>query len=104
MPFENHGNRPFNAISVDKNAPAASGVYGLSNAREWIYVGESANIHAELRKQLQSPNQALREHTASGFTYELSASEQRIERQNQLVRELRPIGNRMHAQAARSRS
>jgi excinuclease UvrABC nuclease subunit len=104
MPFENHGNRPFTATSVDKNAPAASGVYGISNARQWIYVGETANIQAELRKHLQHPNEALREHTASGYTYELSPAEYRVERQNQLISELAPVGNQMHRRFATARS
>ena len=60
MPFANHGNRSFTMISVEKNGPAASGVYGLSNASQWIYVGETANIHAELCKHLQHPNTFLR--------------------------------------------
>jgi hypothetical protein len=95
MPFENHGNRSFTWISVDKNAPAASGIYGLSNSRQWIYVGVTANIQAELQKHLQSPNAFLRAHAPSGFTFELCPAERRVERQNQLVFELEPIGNRM---------
>ena len=54
-------------ISVDKNVPAASGVYGLSNASQWIYVGETSNIHAELFRHLQYPNTFLRGHSPSGF-------------------------------------
>ncbi len=94
MPFENHGNRSFTAISVAKNAPRVSGVYGLADARQWIYVGEAADIQAELLRHLQTPHAFLREHPPSGFTYELSGAAQRIERQNQLVSELEPIGNR----------
>ncbi len=93
MPFGNYGNRSFTMTSVNKNAPAASGVYGLSDARHWIYVGETANIQAELFRHLQSPNPLLREHAPSGFTFELSAAEHRRERQNRLVVELEPIGN-----------
>jgi hypothetical protein len=100
MPFENHGNRAFTAMAIDKNAPAASGVYGISNARQWIYVGETANIQAELRKLLQNPNPLLRDHIASGYTYELSSAEHRIERQSQLVRELQPVGNQPQHQLA----
>ena len=103
MPFENHGNRPFTTTSVDKNAPAASGVYGLSNARRWIFVGETGNIQAELRKHLQYPNEVLREHTASGYTYELSSEEHRVERLNQLIHELEPVGNRLFGEVARPR-
>ena len=87
--------------SIDKNAPAASGVYGLSDARQWIYVGETANIQAELFRHLQYPNMFLKEHTPSGFTFELSAAEHRTERQNRLVMELAPIGNRPGAPASR---
>jgi hypothetical protein len=94
MPFENHGNRSFTAISVAKNAPRVSGVYGLADARQWIYVGEAADIQAELLKHLQYPHAFLREHPPSGFTYERSAAGARLERQNQLVSELEPIGNR----------
>jgi hypothetical protein len=97
MPFANHGNRSFTVTSVHKNVPAASGVYGLSDASQWIYVGETANIHAELFKHLQHPNTFLRGHSPSGFTWELSSEEHRAERRNQLVFELQPIGNRLVA-------
>ena len=97
MPFANHANRIFTVMSVDKNVPAASGVYGLSDARQWIYVGETANIHAELLKHLQHPNAFLRGHRASGFTYELSSEAYRAERRNRLVLELEPTGNRLIA-------
>jgi excinuclease UvrABC nuclease subunit len=98
MPFEYHGNRSFTATSVDKNAPAASGVYGLSDARQWLYVGETANIQAELLRRLQSPDAFLKEHAPSGFTFELSAAEHRMDRQNRLIFELDPIGNRLAGQ------
>jgi hypothetical protein len=102
MPFENHGNRPFTAMVIAKNAPASSGVYGLSNAQQWIFVGETANIQAELHELFQHPNQLLRDHIASGYTFELSAAEHRVERQSELVRELHPVGNRPPDQAASS--
>jgi hypothetical protein len=85
-------------ISIGNNAPAASGVYGLANAHQWIYVGETADIQAELLRHLENPHAFLREHPPSGFTYELSTAGQRIERQNQLVFELEPIGNRLVGQ------
>lgn len=98
MPFENHGNRSFTAISIAKNAPSESGIYGLADARRWIYIGETADIQAELLKHLQKPHLFLREHPPSGFTYELTTAGKRIERQNQLVLELEPIGNRLVGQ------
>ncbi|HTX36086.1 MAG TPA: hypothetical protein VME43_13740 [Bryobacteraceae bacterium] len=100
MPFENHhGNRSFSLISIYKNAPAASGVYGISNAREWLYIGETDNIQAELVNHLQQPDPFLAEKEPSGFTYELDSPERRLERQRQLIFELRPIGNRRAARA-----
>jgi hypothetical protein len=93
VPFENHGNRSFTMTSIGKNAPAASGVYGLANASRWIYIGETANIQAELLQHLRHPDAFLTEHTPSGFTYELSPAEHRVARQNRLVFELEPVGN-----------
>jgi hypothetical protein len=98
MPFENHGNRSFTVKSIGKNAPSASGVYGLADARQWIYIGETADIQAELLSHLQNPDAFLIEHPPSGFTYEITTAGQRIERQNQLVFELEPIGNRLVGQ------
>jgi hypothetical protein len=98
VPFENHGNRSFTMTSIEKNAPQASGVYGLANARQWIFVGETADIQAELLSHLRNPHAFLRQHAPSGFTFELSTPGQRIERANQLVTELEPIGNRLVGQ------
>ena len=93
MPFENHGNRSFTMVSVDKNAPPASGVYGLANANRWIFLGETANIQADLFQHLNHPSAFLKEHAPSGFTFELSTEESRTLRLRQLVLELDPIGN-----------
>jgi len=93
MPFENHGSRAFTVTSVLNNAPAASGVYGLSNAREWIYVGEGANLQGCLLAHLRGDDPDLAR-TPTGFTYELSRPGDRIARQNRLVLELAPVHNR----------
>jgi hypothetical protein len=93
MPFENHGNRAFTLTSVDRNAPAASGVYGLSNAHHWIYVGETGNIQAELFRHLRHGSEFLKEQNPSGFAFEVCSAEHRMERHNRLLFELEPIGN-----------
>jgi hypothetical protein len=46
MPFEQFTPRSLTPASVRANAPAASGIYGLSNAREWVYLGETDNCKA----------------------------------------------------------
>jgi hypothetical protein len=94
MPFEDHGNRSFTATSIAKDAPPASSAYGLADASRWIYIGETTDIQAELLRHLHNPPAFLREYLPSGFTYELSTVGHRIDRQNQLVFELEPIGNR----------
>ena len=93
MPFENHGSRAFTETSILKNAPAASGVYGLSNAREWIFVGESDNLRSRLLAHLRGADPALAQ-APTGFTFELSRPAERLGRQNRLVLELAPVQNR----------
>jgi len=100
MPFENHGNRAFTVASIGKNAPPASGVYGLADARGWIYVGETADIRAQLLSHLKNPPAFLVDHPPSGFTFELTAAGRRIDRQSRLVLELGPIGNRSLKQSS----
>ena len=98
MSFQNHGARAFTITSVHKNAPAASGVYGLSSAREWIYIGEADDVKGRLLEHLRERDTFLRTGIPTGFTFELCASESRVARQESLVRELRPACN--HAGAA----
>lgn len=94
MPFENQITLAFSLMSVRKNAPALSGVYGLSSAREWIYVGHSDNIQGELLQYLAKSAESERHTHPTGFTFELCPSETRVARQDRLVRELEPVGNR----------
>ena len=41
MPFEHLTPRPFGPMAIQAFAPMASGVYGISNARQWLYIGET---------------------------------------------------------------
>jgi hypothetical protein len=93
MPFENHSNRAFTAISIDNNAPAESCVYGLSNARRWIYIGESDNLRLRLLDHLRETDTFLNAQMTTGFTYELCTPADRIVRQDRLVLELEPVVN-----------
>ena len=70
MPFERALARSFNASSVRNFAPAASGVYGLSNAREWIYIAESDSIQAALFEHLSNPDSELMKLGRKGFVLE----------------------------------
>jgi len=93
MPFANCFARAFNAASVQKDAPTCSGVYGLSNAREWVYIGETDNIKARLLEHLQERNAMLAERGPTGFSFELCPSPNRLARQNRLILELQPVCN-----------
>ena len=88
MPFENHGDLSFTATSIAKNAPPASGVYGLGDACKWIYIGETADIQAELLRHLDNPPAFLRQYPRDSYCGTT------IDRQSQLVLEFEPIGNR----------
>jgi hypothetical protein len=96
MPFEGCFARVFNIASVQRDAPACSGVYGLSDAREWIYVGETGNIQGRLMELLQGTSSSafLRGRTPTGFSFELCHPSNRIARQDRLVYELEPFINR----------
>jgi len=94
MPFADCAARSFTIPSVRKNAPELSGVYGLSNAREWLFVGQGNNIRAQLLEHLNEVDTALMVQKPKGFAFELCPPTELIRRQDALVRELEPRRNR----------
>jgi len=94
MPFERFTPRSFTAVSVRANAPAASGVYGVSNAREWIYIGETDNIQASLLDEVRRDGSAILNRYPTGFVFELCLPAGRPARQNRLILEYEPVCNR----------
>lgn len=97
MPFEQGAPSSFTAISIQNNAPDCSGVYGLSNSREWIFVGEANNIRAALMDYLRQVNASDTDRRPTGFSYEMAPPNKRVARKNALVRELTPsLANRVH--------
>jgi hypothetical protein len=83
--------RSFTAAAIHQYAPAASGIYGLSNAREWIYIGETDNIQAKLLEHRGEQDTTLLRREPKGFMFELCVSGMRSFRRQALVRELRPV-------------
>ena len=53
MPFNQLIPRRFTLDAINMYAPVTSGVYGLSNSREWIYIGETDNIQGSLLAHLK---------------------------------------------------
>ncbi len=70
------------------------GVYGLSNAREWIYVGDSDDIRASLLGHLREGNTILKSRTPTGFTFEICHPSQMAARVGRLVTEYAPVCNK----------
>jgi hypothetical protein len=93
MPFDRFMPYTFSLMSVQENAPALPGVYGLSNAREWILVGETDNIKATLIGHLQETHTPLLEREPTGFFHELCVSRNRVARQERLIQEYQPVLN-----------
>ncbi len=94
MPFEQFTPRSFTATSVRANAPASSGIYGISNAREWLFIGETDNIQASLLRDLQQGDSALLKRLPTGFVFELCRAAERLTRQDRLILEYEPVCNR----------
>jgi hypothetical protein len=94
MSFAECSARSFTVPSVRNNAPESSGVYGLSNAREWIFIGETSNIQARLMEHLEETDTALANRRPTGFTFEKCSPADRIYRQDALVRQFEPFCNR----------
>jgi hypothetical protein len=93
MPFENSIAHAFTALSIRAHAPAMGGVYGISNAREWLYIGQSENIQSTLMNHLQERDSLLVRSSPTGFVYEVSWPERQSERCSRLIREYAPTCN-----------
>ena len=99
MPFHQFVSRPLNQLAVQRHAPATSGIYGVSNAREWIYIGETDNIQSALLTHLQELKTVLMKREPTGFVFEVCDPAQRSSRQDRLVFEYEPACNRQQRQA-----
>lgn len=93
MLFRNGFAQAFKAAAIRREAPPSSGVYGLSNARGWIYVGETDDIQARLLEHLEETDTLLARGAPTGFSFELSPPGERVARQRQIVLELQPACN-----------
>lgn len=94
MPFEGYGGFSFTPVSVSRNAPPLAGVYGLSNANEWVYVGMAENLQAALMTHLQERGTLLKSREPKGFTFEVCDPSECFARHNRLVTELSPVCNK----------
>jgi predicted GIY-YIG superfamily endonuclease len=98
MPFNQFIPRNFTTDSVHTYAPVSSGVYGISNAREWIYIGETENIQSSLLDHLHEINTTLKKREPTGFVFEVCDQAHRSSRQDRLIVEYGPSCNRLAPQ------
>jgi hypothetical protein len=75
-------------------APFASGVYGISNASEWIYIGQTDNIRGALQHHLQDVDTSIMKRRPTGFVFEICDESHRQARQGRLVTEYAPACNK----------
>ena len=94
MPFDQPFPRSFTEFSVRQHAPALSGLYGISNKNEWIYIGASDNIQQALLGHLQQSGTTLLIKKPTGFVFEVCDGSRRGQRQDRLVLEYEPTCNR----------
>jgi hypothetical protein len=81
-------------VSIRAHAPAASGVYGISNARQWIYIGVADDIRQALMEHLSKSGTAIKSHVPTGFSYEMCDPQMRTGRFDRLVVQYDPVCNR----------
>ena len=94
MPFDQRIPRPFLAVSVETYAPNMPGVYGISNAAEWVYIGETDDIQAALMAHLRQSDTPQMKRQPTGFVFEVCDPAERSSRQDRLVSEYEPFCNR----------
>jgi len=91
MPFEHLIPRPFTSGAVRTYAPTSSGVYGISNAREWIYIGAADSIQRALIAHLNALDSPLMKRKPTGFVFEVCDRTRWRSRQDHLIREYTPV-------------
>ncbi|MBI5084897.1 MAG: hypothetical protein HZB13_09920 [Acidobacteria bacterium] len=93
MPFDQPFPRSFVDSSVRQFAPAASGLYGISNASGWLFIGESDNICESLLAHLRDSGASLFQQRPTGFVFETCDPGARAARQSRLIFEYNPSCN-----------
>lgn len=94
MAFEFTLPHAFSRVSIRAHAPSAPGVYGISNARQWIYIGEADNIREQLLELLTESSERIKRYSPTGFSFEVCDSHSKAQRHRRLVAQYDPVYNR----------
>jgi hypothetical protein len=84
MPFHQIYPRSLTFQSISRFAPAASGVFGISSASKWLYIGETDNIQLTLLSLLDRQQEPAANQKLVGFAFELCDAGSRLSRQQRL--------------------
>ena len=98
MPFKQYFPRSLTPAGVNTFAPVASGIYGITNAREWLYIGETDDIRGDLLAHLQDLKTPVMVRQPTGFVFEVCDRGTRLSRQDRLILEYEPSCNRRSPQ------
>ena len=79
--------------STIRNAPPHSGIFAIFSWETCVFVGGAADICASLLALYDAVNSCWTRAFLTHFTIELVAAESRVERQEERIRELRPVCN-----------
>ncbi|HEX4810524.1 MAG TPA: hypothetical protein VH325_16420 [Bryobacteraceae bacterium] len=93
MSFATCAARSFTRPSILKNAPEQSGVYGICNQTEWIFIAEAVNIQASLLEHLAAAQSAVNLRNPTGFTFEICSYGSVAGRKQTLVTKFKPSCN-----------
>lgn len=93
MPFGYSVSHAFSTRSILAHAPVACGVYGITNSREWIFIGQAYNIQAKLLEHSSETDTLLRRRQPAGFVYEVCDPSGCPTRRDRLIREYKPVAN-----------
>jgi hypothetical protein len=92
MSFQSAFPRAFSLASIRAHAPSACGVYGISNGLEWILIGATDDIQADLLKHAVVNGSArVQAHRPTGFVYEVCDPSRRESRRDALVKKYTPV-------------
>ena len=100
--WDNAVSYPLNRTGVLHHAPETSGVYGLRQAHQWVYIGQSPNIRKALLKYLAGQMPYVLQAQPNLFVFELCAPRQRAVRQRELTQRYHPSCNKKHMKIAAS--
>jgi len=80
--------------SVLRHAPEESGVYGLCNADQWVYIGHTSSLRKALLEYLRGQMPYVLQWQPRHFMFEVLPYRERISRQKTLVAHYQPTCNR----------